>query len=78
MFFFRDKNESLYIQVGRKKHSINVCPQAGQALPCLRQAGFSNPCPSGQAGMKRKQKSCQNEPSAGRFDGPRTRFDQNN
>jgi len=23
--------------------------------------------------MKRKQKSCQNEPSAGRFDGPRTR-----
>jgi len=26
--------------------------------------------------MKRKQKSCQNEPSAGRFDGPRARFDQ--
>jgi hypothetical protein len=26
--------------------------------------------------MKRKQKSCQNEPSAGRFDGPRTRSDQ--
>jgi len=26
--------------------------------------------------MKRKQKSCQNEPSAGRFDGPRTRFEQ--
>jgi len=25
--------------------------------------------------MKSKQKSCQNEPSAGRFDGPRTRFD---
>ena len=25
--------------------------------------------------MKRKQKSCQNEPSAGRFDGPRTHFD---
>jgi len=25
--------------------------------------------------MKRKQKSCQNEPSAGRFDGPRTRFE---
>jgi hypothetical protein len=24
--------------------------------------------------MKGKQKSCQNEPSAGRFDGPRTRF----
>jgi hypothetical protein len=26
--------------------------------------------------MKRKQKSCQNEPSAGRFDGPRTCSDQ--
>ncbi|OFX51732.1 MAG: hypothetical protein A2066_10935 [Bacteroidetes bacterium GWB2_41_8] len=26
--------------------------------------------------MKRKQKSCQNEPSAGRFDGPRTRFEK--
>jgi hypothetical protein len=26
--------------------------------------------------MKRKQKSCQNEPSAGRFDGPHTRFEQ--
>jgi hypothetical protein len=26
--------------------------------------------------MKRKQKSRQNEPSAGRFDGPRTRFVQ--
>jgi len=26
--------------------------------------------------MKSKQKSCQNEPSAGRFDGPRTRTDQ--
>jgi len=26
--------------------------------------------------MKRKQKSCQNEPSAGRFDGLRTRADQ--
>jgi len=25
--------------------------------------------------MKRKQKSCQNEPSAGRFDGPHTRFE---
>jgi hypothetical protein len=25
--------------------------------------------------MKRKQKSCQNEPSAGRFDGLPTRFD---
>ena len=25
--------------------------------------------------MKSKQKSCQNEPSAGRFDGPRTRSD---
>ncbi len=25
--------------------------------------------------MKRKQKSCQNEPSAGRFDGPRTLFE---
>jgi hypothetical protein len=25
--------------------------------------------------MKSKQKSCQNEPSAGRFDGLRTRFD---
>ncbi|MCW0484919.1 hypothetical protein, partial [Gaoshiqia sediminis] len=25
--------------------------------------------------MKRKQKPCQNEPSAGRFDGPPTRFD---
>ena len=37
---------------------------------------FSIPCPSGQAGMKRKQKSCQNEPFAGRFDGPHTRFDQ--
>ena len=33
---------------------------------------FSIPCPSGQAGMKSKQKSGQNEPSAGRFDGPRT------
>jgi hypothetical protein len=26
--------------------------------------------------MKSKQKSCQNEPSAGRFDDPPTRFDQ--
>jgi len=26
--------------------------------------------------IKSKQKSCQNEPSAGRFDGPRTRSDQ--
>ncbi len=26
--------------------------------------------------MKSKQKSCQNEPSAGRFDGPRTRFER--
>jgi hypothetical protein len=26
--------------------------------------------------MKRKQKSCQNEPSAGRFDGPPARIDQ--
>jgi len=25
--------------------------------------------------MKRKQKSCQNEPSAGRFDAPHTRFE---
>ena len=25
--------------------------------------------------MKRKQKSCQNKPSAGRFEGPRTRFE---
>ena len=25
--------------------------------------------------MKRKQKSCQNDPSAGRFDGLPTRFD---
>ena len=50
------------------------CPQAGLALPCLRLAGFSKPCPR-QAGMKRKQKSCQNEPSAGRFDGPHTRFE---
>jgi hypothetical protein len=37
---------------------------------------FSIPCPR-QAGMKSKQKSCQNEPSAGRFDGPHTRSDEN-
>jgi len=58
---------------------ITFCPQAGLALPCPRQAGFSNPCPR-QAGMKRKQipiviGTCQNEPSAGRFDAPRTRFE---
>jgi hypothetical protein len=28
--------------------------------------------------MKRKQKSCQNEPSAGRFDGLPTHFDEGN
>ena len=61
-----------FISLCKEKMDIVVfklfCPQAGLALT------FPFPA-SRQAGMKSKQKSCQNKPSAGRFDGPRTRFE---
>ncbi|HEX7583080.1 MAG TPA: hypothetical protein VF373_00215 [Prolixibacteraceae bacterium] len=65
-------NGSLHIVVKKRKERI-----AHQNLLSSSRTGSSLPAAGGLFhSMKRKQKSRQNEPSAGRFDGPLTRSDQ--